>query len=154
MEDKEKVETHIENIAGGDPEKDKPSPQVKQVTSNSDQQHADLSDMINYSLSTGGNPVTHKQGRAMFNQARVLYGDKTAHDLLDQLIIFNQRDDQKKKGAEDKIKSFYEIMHGSPELEKLKQRVSVIGYGPVAQYINSQDLDVNQTEGVDRLAKK
>lgn len=117
----------------------------KKFNSN-DEANSYLGDMINYSLAHGGNPMQTKQGRIMFQTARSLYGDKAAHELVDQTVIHNQRSDMKGKGNEEKIRSFYEIVHGSPELEKMKSKISSIGYGPVAQYLSTPDNDVQATQ--------
>lgn len=161
---KQEIEKYLGQIADdpnnpGGPGKKEPTPapagsvERKQFNSN-DEANSYLGDMINYSLAHGGNPLTTKQGRIMFQTARGLYGDKVAHELLDQTIIHNQREDMKGKSSEDKINSFYEIVHGSPELEKMKGKISHIGYGPVAQYHSSPDVETQEEQsGVKSVVK-
>ncbi len=67
------------------------------VTPTDDQKTVHLGDMLNFVIAKGGNPVALKEGRSLFQTARELYGDNTAHNLLDQLIFYNQRDDIKGK---------------------------------------------------------
>lgn len=60
----------------------------------------------------------------------------------------------KGKSNEDKISSFYEIVHGSQELEKMKGKISSIGYGPVAHYLSTQDNEIKETQVVPKEVAK
>lgn len=153
------IDEALKLIAGGDPKKGGPGDTKKnpetgipvdakqrKLYNTTDEGNVYLGDMINYSIAHGGNPLTSKEGRTMFQLARQLHGDKAAHELLNQVIIHNQRDDQKSKSNSDKIGSFYEIVHGSPELEKLKNKVSAFGLGPQAQYLDTPNVAVQETQ--------
>lgn len=151
------IDEALKLIAGGDPKKagpgDKKNPetgipvdaQQRKLYNTTDEGNVFLGDMMNYSIVNGKNPMMTKQGRTMFQLARALHGDKAAHELVNQIVVYGQRADQKSKSNTDKISSFYEIVHGSPELEKLKSKVSAFGLGPEAQYLESPNLDVQET---------
>ena len=158
---KQKVQDHLANIAGnnptntgGQPGEGAASPTVKTTKPTDEQKHVIIGDYLNYSLAKGGNPTGTKQGRLMFQTVRDLYGDKTAHDLVDQIMIYNQRPENQKASAEDKINGFFEKIHGSPELEKLKGKVNSFDYGASSRYHDSLDIDTQDLQGNDMLAKK
>lgn len=151
MDDKSKVDAKIQQAAAGpgDPPANS-GPQVKTFVANDDQKHVYLGDMINNVLATGGSPTSSKEGRAMFQYARDLYGDHAAHNLLDQVILFNSQPQYKSKSKESRIQSFYSLIH-DPELEKIKDKIGKIGYGPVAQYNNTPYYDTQAMQGNDLL---
>lgn len=154
-EKKQKVEQHISNISGNEPSGGGGDvPTLKMTKPTDEQRNVIIGDYLNYSLAKGGNPVSTKQGRLMFQTVRDLYGDKTAHDLIDQINIYNQLPENQKASAEEKINGFFEKVHGSPELEKLKSKINAFDYGPSSRYHNSQDIDAQDMQGVDLLAKK
>lgn len=140
---KQEIEKYLGQIATdpNHPGEGSPAKGDKKMFTSNDEANSYLGERINGSL-TSGDP---KQIRVMFQTARGLYGDKVAHELLDQVVIHNQRTDMKGKSNEDKISSFYEIVHGSPELEKMKGKISSIGYGPVAHYLSTEDNDIKET---------
>lgn len=153
------IDEALKLIAGGDPKKTGGPGEVKKnsetgipvdakqkkLYNTTDEGNVYLGDMINYSIAHGGNPLSSKEGRTMFQLARQLHGDKAASELLTQVMIHNQRGDQKSKSNVDKINSFYEIVHGSPELEKLKNKVSAFGEGPGVQYLDTPNAAVQET---------
>jgi hypothetical protein len=152
MDGKEKVDAKIQQAAAGpgDPPAGSASLTVKPFVPNDDQKHVYLGDMLSNVLATGDSPVTSKNGRAMFQYARDLYGDQAAHNLLDQVILFNSQPQYKNKSKENRIESFYSLIH-DPQLEKIKNRLDKIGHGAVAQYYDSPNYDTQQLQGNDLL---
>lgn len=133
-------------LAANDNDGDKVTP----IDSKGDRTPADNDATIRDSLSaivgkgyTGINDDI--KGRVRILQG--ILGAPTAQKLINHALLFNQRLDMQDKGAEDRVRSFYDMQHADEEVNGLVKRLKAFGSGPVAGLNDSPDVTNRDLSG-------
>lgn len=82
-----------------------------------------------------------------------ILGSSQAKQLMNQVIIFNQRDDVKKLGTEDRMRQFYSMGSNNDQLNGLIKSIQNMGQGPISAMRESSNLGSKKLSGTDKETK-
>jgi hypothetical protein len=108
-----------------------------------------LPDIVNFTIGSGQNPSRNKLSRSLINSG-LTEDDKK---LFTYMTMFNQRPDIQNMSPEQRIQSFYDIPSNDAFIQKTKDQLKSVGYGPIPTYRNSPDMQMQEFQNAKFLKK-
>lgn len=102
-----------------------------------------LTDLANYNIASGSNPLQNTYGRIFLNSAGDVLGKGATQKMMDSMYLFSQRDDIKNLSPQDRLNLYYNTLNSSDsDVNAFKDKVKKLGTSPVEFFKESPDVAI------------
>jgi len=139
------VHGHIAKLEGEEKGGEKPSkPEDTQSLplKNKPQSEYDLDvrDILTAIAGKGWEGISKDDKPALINRLEILVGKQESKKVLNHLLVFSQREDQKNKTPEQRIETFYNVGSSDKYVNDIIERSKSLGYGVMEGNRTSSDV--------------
>ena len=99
-----------------------------------------IRDVLSGMVAKGYTNLTDPDAKNNFAYLAGIVGRQTAQQMVNHIILFNQRDDTKGLNAEGRLRQFYEMGSNDPHIDNIIKGAGSLGTGPIAAARESSDV--------------